>query len=189
MFKLKHYFYQSPYHLRHIKFLPIRDPRCLHLWGLKRHKTIQVSVLFRQWQHLDISTQTLAAVNLAATAANLERAHFCWHEHFSLHSALGLCSIGLSDFYIKIIKKTFCGWEIDQKKQKHRGWMLVAEECVAFPWTAQRASYFIRTNKKILLTQFKYAHMRGENHSQTCYKLKATLIAANWEQLSGGDTN
>lgn len=77
-------------------------------------------------------------------------------------------------------QKRFCGWEIDQKKQKHRGWMLVAEECVAFPWTAQRASYFIRTNKKILLTQFKYAHMRGENHSQTCYKLKATLIAANW---------
>lgn len=48
-------------------------------------------------------------------------------------------------------QKKFCGWEIDQKKQKHRGWMLVAEECVACPWTAQRASYFIRTNKKIPL--------------------------------------
>lgn len=45
--------------------------------------------------------------------------------------------------------------------------------------------------KRGSLTQFKYAHMRGENHSRVT-KLKATFIAAKTEnsfQEGGGNTN
>lgn len=130
--------------------------------GLKCHNNVQVSVLFTGRQHLDISTWFLAAVKSCCNTANLERAHFYWHEQVwplltTQHTGtlLHIMSVGLVH-------------ESKQNKTKKPVWtlMLVAEERVASPRTAQRVSVWEKGLWRVfLLTQFKYAHMRGENHS------------------------
>lgn len=111
--------------------------------------------------------------------ANLERAHFYWHEQVG--------PVPLYTAYWDFAPYNVC-WTWTWKVNKN-SWtlILVAEERVASP---HRTAQWVSISEKglwrvFLFTQFKYAHMRG-GKSFTRYKLKATFIAANWEQLSGG---
>lgn len=150
--------------------------------GLKCHNNVQVSVLFTGRQHLDISTWFLAAVKSCCNTANLERAHFYWHEQVwplltTQHTGtlLHIMSVGL----------------VHESKQKPV-WtlMLVAEERVATPPPPpEQHSGCLRKGalESVPLNTVQVCTY-ARRKPFTRYKLKATFIAANWEQLSGGNT-
>lgn len=125
---------------------------------LKCHNNVQVSVLFTGRQHLDISTWFLAAVHHAAAQPT-----------WSAPTSNGMNRPSLTTQYTGTLLHIMSVGLLHESKQKPV-WtlMLVAEERVASPppQTAQRVSVSEKGLWRVfLLTQFKYAHMQGENHS------------------------
>ncbi len=113
--------------------------------------------------------------------ANLERAHFYWHEQ--------VWPLLTTQHYWDIAPYIMSVGLVHESKQKPVWtWMLVAEERVASPRTAQRVSVWEKGLWRVFLLTTVQVCTYARRKPFTRYKLKATFIAANWEQLSGGNT-
>lgn len=76
-----------------------------------------------------------------------------------------------------------------KQKNPHGHWCFVAEERVASPSNSTAGVHFRKEALESVPLNTIQVCTYARRKPFTRYKLKATFIAANWEQLSGGNTN
>lgn len=137
-----------------------QSPGCLHSRGfLKCHNSVQVSVLFTGRQHLDISTEFSSCSKSCCSTANLERAaHFYWCEQVGpllstqpAGNSLHIMSVGT--------------WKVNKNPCGHWCGGTYPNGTAGRPVSVKGGGGGGGSGECFLLTQFKYAHMAGGNHS------------------------